>query len=79
MKLGRPPTATVLPIAMIGTSARPAGSSGKMLHQLCELAEAATPTFLLQRMSPFVAQGFRPSAPQFTEAIGRTPEKLSSP
>jgi hypothetical protein len=47
--------ASVLSIAMIGISARPAGSSGKMLHQLCEVAEGATPTFLLQRMSPVLA------------------------
>jgi hypothetical protein len=28
---------------------------------------------------PLLARGFRPGTPQFTEAIGRTPEKLSSP
>jgi len=40
---------------MIGISARPAGSLGKMLHQLCELAKGTTRTFLLQRMSPLMA------------------------
>jgi hypothetical protein len=45
----------VLPIEIIGIPARPAGSSGKMLHQLCELAEGAMPTFLLQCMSPQLA------------------------
>jgi hypothetical protein len=37
----------VLPIAMIGISARPAGSLGKMLHQFREQAEGATSRFLL--------------------------------
>ena len=40
---------------MIGISARPASSLGKMLHQLCELAQGTTWTFLLQRMSPLLA------------------------
>jgi hypothetical protein len=56
MKLGHPPIAPLLPIEIIGIPARPAGSSGKMLHQLCKLAEGAMPTFLLQCMSPFMAQ-----------------------
>src|SRR6266851_8076086 len=38
MRFGRSPTAPVLPIAMIGISARPAGSSRIKLHRLpaCE-------------------------------------------
>src|SRR5712691_10420514 len=38
MRFGRSPTARVLPIAMIGISARPAGSSRIKLHRLpaCE-------------------------------------------
>ena len=55
--------ASVLPIAMIGISARPAGSSGKMLHQLREQAEEATTTFLLQRMSPFWPETDLPECP----------------
>ena len=43
-----------------------------MLHELREQAEGATPTFLLQRMSPFVALGvFRCGAQNF-DAIGGT-------
>jgi hypothetical protein len=41
MKLGRSRTALVLPIAMIGTSASPAGSSAIMLHQPNEREEGA--------------------------------------
>jgi hypothetical protein len=41
----RRPIAPTLPIAMIGSPARPAGSLGKMLHQLCELAKGTTQTF----------------------------------
>jgi hypothetical protein len=52
MMVGCPPTAPVLPIAMIGISARPAGSLGKMLHQFREQAEGATSRFLLRCMSP---------------------------
>jgi hypothetical protein len=55
MKPRRPPTPSLLPIAMIEISARPAGSSGKMLHHLGAQAEGATPAFLLQRISPFMA------------------------
>jgi hypothetical protein len=51
----RRPMAPTLPIATIGSPARPAGSLGKMLHQLCELAKGTTRTFLLQRMSPLMA------------------------
>ena len=44
MKLGRPPMTPVLPITMIGISARPVGSSGIKLHRLPECAEGgATP------------------------------------
>jgi hypothetical protein len=32
---------------MIGNSARPAGSLGKMLHQFCEQAEGATSRFIV--------------------------------
>ena len=56
MKVTCLPTAPALPIAMIGISTRPAGSLGKMLHQLRDHTEGAIPTFLLQRMSPFMAQ-----------------------
>ena len=41
MKLGCPPTATMLPIAMLGISARPIGSSSSMLHEIIALREAA--------------------------------------
>jgi hypothetical protein len=51
------PMAPTLPIAMIGNPVRPAGSLGKMLHQLCELAKGTTRTFLLQPMSLLMAQG----------------------
>ena len=54
MKVECPPTAPVLPISMMGSPAHPAGSLGKMLHQLCELAKENTRTFLLQRMSPLI-------------------------
>jgi hypothetical protein len=54
-----PADSTRLPIAIIGTSARPAGRSGKMLHQLREQAEGVTPTFLLQCMSLFLARSRR--------------------
>jgi hypothetical protein len=40
MKLGRPPTAPLLPIAMIGISARPVGSSPSMLHETVAVREA---------------------------------------
>jgi len=46
-----PPTAPLLSIAMIGISARPAGSLGKMLHQLCDYTEGAALTFLLQTLA----------------------------
>ena len=39
MKMRCPPTAYCLRVAAVGTSARPAGSSGKMLHQICKRAE----------------------------------------
>jgi hypothetical protein len=50
----RRPMAPTLPVAMIESPARPAGSLGKMLHRLCELAKGTTRTFLLQRMSPLM-------------------------
>ena len=40
MKLGRPPTAPKLPIAMIGISARPVRSSPSMLHETIAVREA---------------------------------------
>src|SRR4029453_3449132 len=43
-----PPTACSLRVAMIGNSARPAGSLGKMLHQFCEQAEGGHVQVLLQ-------------------------------
>jgi hypothetical protein len=45
MKVTCLPTAPALPIAMIGISTRPAGSLGKMLHQLRDYTEGAIPTF----------------------------------
>jgi hypothetical protein len=39
----------------IGIPALPAGSSDKILHRLCDLAEGGVPMVLLQRMSPFMA------------------------
>ena len=70
MKLGRPPIVPALPIAMIGISAPPAGSSGKMLHQLREQGEGATATFLLQRISPLLAHRDRGQGAEFTSAFG---------
>jgi hypothetical protein len=43
-----------------------------MLHELREQAEGATPTFLLQRMSPFVAPGVFRCGAQNCDAIGGT-------
>src|ERR1700742_1710065 len=62
MKPGRLPTALLLPYAMIGTSARPSGSSGEMVHRLCEQVEGATrlngPTRVLhQRIVEFASTG----------------------
>jgi hypothetical protein len=70
MKVTCLPTAPALPIAMIGISARPAGSLGKMLHQLRDHTEGAIPTFLLQRMSPFMALSVISLRCQSSDAIG---------
>jgi hypothetical protein len=53
---GTPADGTRAAITMIGISARPACSSGKMLHHLRAQAEGPTPAILLRRMSPFLAQ-----------------------
>jgi hypothetical protein len=45
MKLGMPADSNRTTIAMIGISARPSGSSGKMLHQLREQAEGGRSDF----------------------------------
>src|ERR1700692_1825225 len=52
-----PPAAPCCPIAMIGISARPACSLGKMLHHLHALRTGATPEILLRRMRPFQCSG----------------------
>jgi hypothetical protein len=46
MKLGRPPTAPVLPVAMIGISAHPDGSPQIKLHPLQVRMEGAKCPFL---------------------------------
>jgi hypothetical protein len=51
------PTACSLRLAMIGISARPGGSLGKMLHQFCEQAEGATSRFLLQVLAAAIGPG----------------------
>jgi len=56
-----------------GSSARLAGSSGKMLHQLCEQGEGGTPQLLLQRTSPFlifVSESARLGPPGMSAACG---------
>jgi hypothetical protein len=58
MKLGRPPTAPVLPLAMIGISARPAGSPQIKLQRLPVRAEGAKCLFLADFVAKVVA-GFR--------------------
>ena len=55
--------APALPIYNDRDSACPAGSSGKMLHLLCELAKNSADV-LLQRTSPFMA----PLSPQSMSA-----------
>jgi hypothetical protein len=51
-----------------------------MLHQLCELAEGAMPTFLLQCMSPFMAD-FVAKVPKYQATIFSKDKeaKLNSP
>src|SRR5262245_54151171 len=66
------------PIAMIGISARPSDNSGKMLHQLREQAEGATPLFLLQRMSPLMARRRSQGMSARMSAFGGKPDSLCS-
>jgi hypothetical protein len=66
MKFGRSPTALVLPISMIGISARPFGRSRSKLHRLPERAEGGA-------MSPRGTSRRAPMA-ELTSGLGGTTE-----
>ena len=70
MKSWMPADGTRAATAIVGISARPAGSSGKMLHQPAEQAEGLCRTFLLQCMSSLVAHRGQFGDTARTVAIG---------
>jgi hypothetical protein len=69
MKLGRPPIGPVLPFAMIGISACPAGSLPRLLHHVRERAQRGLRELFLQRALPQLALNSRSRHPAATEAI----------